>query len=632
MNFFEHQDRARRNTRVLVLAMLIAVLLLLAALNAVVLVILALVQGVVPDVNWVVSRWDVIATVTFIGAAFIGLAGLLRAESLRDGGGRVARDLGGTRVEMDTRDPARRQLVNVVEEMAIAAGIPVPEIYVLEDETGINAFAAGYGPGDAAVAVTRGTLEQLDRDELQGVIGHEFSHILNGDMRLNTRLMGMTFGIMILGMLGRGLLRGMFYTGRTRRRGVGGDARAQLAIMAMALALVIIGMLGVLAGRLVQAAVSRKREFLADATAVQLTRSTSGIAGALRKIGGLDGSALTASRSEEIGHMLFGPGRKLWSSALATHPPLRERLQAIEPHVNHPLSATTAATAGRTPGASAAAGFAAGGDSILAHAGAPDADDVDSAKKLLAGLPGLLTQAARSDSGAPLVIAASLLSSEPEVARRQHALLTRHWNNNAATACQRLAPLVREQGPAIRLPLLELCFPALRRKPPAQHATLLTLYEQLVAADGKVSVFEYTLTRLLTRLLDEADHPVGGDSRWLTHKQYQHAASILFGFVAAWGRNDPDSIRTAANTGLAHLFPHQTPSARSPSANWDVLDDALADLDRLHGSDKQRLLVALEWTIRHDEAVTPAQVELLRVICASLHIPAPPVRPDRAAQ
>ena len=630
MNFFEHQDRARRNTRVLVLAMLLAVALLLAALNAVVLAIVAIMQGVVPDRAWLGDQLDVIATVTFVGGAFIGLAGLLRAESLRGGGGRVARDLGGTLVDTGTSDPKRRQLVNVVEEMAIAAGIPVPEIYVLENEPAINAFAAGYGPGDAAVAVTRGTLEKLNREELQGVMGHEFSHILNGDMRLNTRLMGMTFGIMIIGMVGRGILRGMFYSGAgRRRRGGGGDARAQMALLAAALALIIIGTLGVIAGRLVQAAVSRKREFLADATAVQLTRSSDGIAGALRKIGGLDGSALAASRSEEVGHMLFGPGRKLWSSALATHPPLRDRLQAIEPHSNHE---PTAAGSSRNTGASpAAAGFSGGEHNAIDHAGTPDAGDLETAQNLLSGMPGLLVETARSDSGAALVIAASLISTDATAARQQHALISEHWSDETAGVCKQLAVLIRGQGPGARLPLLELAFPALRRKPLTDRDALVTLSHKLVAADGKISAFEYALTRLLEQLLNEAENPTRKQSQWLTRDNYQRAANVLFSLVAAHGQRDSISIRAAASAGLDYLFPDNTLEPQIDNSGWEQLDAALLKLDRLHGTDKRRLLLALEITIRHDEVVTLEQAELLRVICASLHVPVPPLHPGAVA-
>ena len=627
MNFFEHQDRARRNTRGLILVMLVAVALLLAALNAVVLMAVALMQGVMPDRVWLGEQLNVIATVSFLGAAFIGLAGLLRSESLRGGGGRVARDLGGTPVEMDTSDPKRRQLVNVVEEMAIAAGIPVPEIYVLENEPAINAFAAGYGPGDAAVAVTRGTLEKLNREELQGVMGHEFSHILNGDMRLNTRLMGMTFGIMVIGMIGRGLLRGMFYTGGARRRGGGGDARVQLALIATALALVVIGMLGVIAGRLIQAAVSRKREFLADATAVQLTRSSDGIAGALRKIGGLDGSTLTASRSEEIGHMLFGPGRKLWGSALATHPPLRERLRAIQPHVRHDLSSAAESATGRAGASPAAAGFSSGEQSAVEHAGAPDDGDLKAAQALLAGLPKLLVKTAHSDSGAALVIAACLLSSDSKVARRQQTLLSQYWGSEAASACEQLNRIIQRHGPAVRLPLLEMAFPVLRRKPLAERDALVVLCHQLVAADGQVSAFEYSLTRLLKQLLDEVENPARKQSGWLTRDAYQEAASVLFSVVAAHGRDNSDSIHDAAMAGLTRLFPNNTPAAQAENSGWRQFDEALGTLDRLHGSDKQRLLLALETTIRHDDVVTPAQSDLLRVICASLHVPVPPVHP-----
>ena len=212
--------------------------------------------------------------------------------------------------------------------MAIASGMPVPDIYVLEQESGINAFAAGYTPGDAAIAVTRGTLELLDREELQGVIGHEFSHILNGDMRLNIRLMGVLFGIMVLGLIGRMILRSGHHASIvSSRRGRGAPA-----VLIIGLGLAILGGIGVFVARAIKASISRQREFLADASAVQFTRQTDGLASALKKIGGYEeGSHLQAADPEEVSHMLFGTGSRL-SGMFATHPPLTERIQALDPH------------------------------------------------------------------------------------------------------------------------------------------------------------------------------------------------------------------------------------------------------------------------------------------------------------
>ena len=248
--------------------------------------------------------------------AVIGCASLFRIASLRTRGSAVAHQFGATPVPEDTTDFNLRRLRNVVEEIAIASGVPVPQIYVLDDESAINAFAAGYAPSDAAIAVTRGALTRLNRDELQGVIAHEFSHVLNGDMRLNIRLMGLLFGILVLSLIGRRILM----HGRFSR------SKDAAPVMLIAIGLVVIGYVGMFFGRLIKAGLSRQRELLADSSAVQFTRQTRGLAGALKKLAGLpEGSKLGNSDAEEVSHMLFGQGLRL-SSMMATHPPLIERI------------------------------------------------------------------------------------------------------------------------------------------------------------------------------------------------------------------------------------------------------------------------------------------------------------------
>ena len=256
MNFFDAQDRARRATRWLVVVYIICTVLIVAAVTLIAAVTLFGLgmdgRPMDPSVLGVIA---IAATLLILGSS------LYKTSVLSAGGGRVAQDMGGTLVPPDVRDPLRRRLRNVVEEMAIASGVPVPEIYVMEHERGINAFAAGYAPGDAAVAVTRGTLELLDRDELQGVIAHEFSHILNGDMRLNIRMMGVLFGIMVVGLVGRLILRsGRHSSLFSSRRGKNAGG-----ILALGLGLALLGWIGMFFARILKAAVSRRREYSADA-------------------------------------------------------------------------------------------------------------------------------------------------------------------------------------------------------------------------------------------------------------------------------------------------------------------------------------------------------------------------------
>ena len=310
MNFFDAQDRARRATRWLVIVYILATVLIVAGVTAIA-------AGAFLMVGDTPQPADpaVLASVAILAALLIIGATIFRTSQLSSGGGRVAVDMGGTLVTADVYDPLIRRLRNVVEEIAIASGVPVPEIYVLENEIGINAFAAGFTPGDAAIAITRGTLDILDRDELQGVIAHEFSHILNGDMRLNIRMMGVLFGIMVLGSIGRMMLRS------GRHTGLGSSRRNKdaAAIMAIGVGLAVLGWVGVFAARLVKAAVSRQREFLADASAVQFTRQTDGIANALKKIGGYDShSYIRSVDPEEVSHMLFAGGISRLTSMFAS--------------------------------------------------------------------------------------------------------------------------------------------------------------------------------------------------------------------------------------------------------------------------------------------------------------------------
>ncbi|MBS0571612.1 MAG: M48 family metallopeptidase, partial [Proteobacteria bacterium] len=314
MNFFAQQERARAHTQRMLVLFVLAVACIVAALDAVLyLAFGASGHGAHPGFG-AVMFWNSVLVVGIIGGC-----SMYKITALRGGGGVVARQLGATFVEADTTNFAHKRLRNVVEEIAIASGVPVPEIYVLEGETAINAFAAGYTPADAAVTVTQGCLDKLKREELQGVIAHEFSHVLNGDMRLNIRLMGVLFGILVIGIIGRKIAAN---TGRSRDSGY--------AVL-IGIAILAIGYIGVFFGRLIKAGISRQREYLADASAVQFTRQTNGICGALKKIGALPaGSKLDSGETEEVAHMLFGDGVG-YSALFATHPPLVSRIKVMEP-------------------------------------------------------------------------------------------------------------------------------------------------------------------------------------------------------------------------------------------------------------------------------------------------------------
>ena len=341
MNFFEHQEAARKKTSLLVFYFVLAVAAIVAAVYLAVLAAFLFAEkdrpgGLDVSLLWQPELFLLVAVATL---ALVGGGSVYRIAALSGGGHTVAELLDGRPIDPNTTDPDERRVLNVVEEMAIASGTPVPPVYLLEDEEGINAFAAGYTPSDAVIGVTRGCVQSLTRDELQGVIAHEFSHILNGDMRLNIRLMGVLYGILMISITGWFLFR--ITGGGSSRRDDGDKKEGNNPLPLLGLALYVIGYVGVFFARLIKAAVSRQREYLADASAVQFTRNPPGIAGALKKIGAsADGSRVRDAEAEEVSHMFFGEALGLAASNLmATHPPLADRIRRIDPSFDGDFSA-----------------------------------------------------------------------------------------------------------------------------------------------------------------------------------------------------------------------------------------------------------------------------------------------------
>ncbi len=626
MNFFEHQDRARRQSRFLVFLFGMAVVAIIIAVNAVVLASLGMSQYAEGIDFWLANAGLMFWT-TALTAATICLASAYRSVQLRAGGGEIARSLGGTLVDPSTTDPLRRRLYNVVEEMAIASGVPMPEVYVLEHEQGINAFAAGYSPADAAVAVTRGTLEHLDRDELQGVIAHEFSHVFNGDMRLNIRLIGFLFGILMISLIGRRLLLSTRYTR---------DSRNAAPLVMIGLVVVVIGYVGLFFARWIKAAVSRQREFLADASAVQFTRNPDGVAGALKKIGALHASSFMSSDAEEIGHMLFarGMGRQLF----ATHPPLEARIRAIDPHFRSEQFKTLAgqldrhaqarqAEAEQAQAASQrpALGLPLQADTLIDRIGQPGLNQVAVAAALLATMPPVLERAAHSDEWVRELLCFLLLTEDPQLRERQLLLIAQTLGNESERQVGILWQARGELEPAQRLPLLEMAFPVLRRRPQEDLVQLMALIDKLVAVDGRVDLFEYGLARLSERQIRDAMHPQQarpGGTRKLA--SLSDAVILVMNLLAQHGHPDqPDLALAACQAGLAGLI--ESPPADLPDLeDWPgQLDAAIQDLDQLLPADKHSLVAGMARCVLHDGQLAVAEIELLRIICGLIHVPLP---------
>jgi Zn-dependent protease with chaperone function len=630
MNFFDAQDKAKRATRWLIVVYVLSTALIVAGVTTVVAAVFySTEQGSMANPA-VLSTTAILATLLIVGAT------LYKTSVLSGGGGRVALDMGGTLVPTDVTDPLRRRLRNVVEEMAIASGVPVPEIYVLESESAINAFAAGFAPGDAAVAVTRGTLELLNREELQGVIAHEFSHILNGDMRLNIRMMGVLFGIMVLGMIGRMILRGSRHTGLSfgrRNKNAGG-------IMLVGLGLTILGWIGVLISRLIKAAVSRQREFLADASAVQFTRQNDGIANALKKIGGFEQhSYLQATDPEEVSHMLFAGGVASFASLLSTHPPITDRIRALDPSFQErDYPTVTSDQIGETHLHEQAAGFSAGpaefsghdsasikGD-IVESVGQPTPEHVGYAARLRRSIPEILYAAAHSPSGAYLLTLALVI--DPQYADRQLAIIEGQLGESRATLVRTYFEELQKIGASYRLPLLEIAFPELKQRPTPKLEFLLNLIRRLIEIDGHIDLREFCYYRILARHLEQAIAPAAGQKGNRVSKQAARQAAVdIIRIIADQGHDDVLEREAAFDAGIAIFGKWATIDKASVSRDQTVerLDQALDILGKINSAGRQSLIQAVTVSIAHDGKVTATEAELLRAICASLDCPLPPI-------
>ncbi|HEX7813753.1 M48 family metallopeptidase [Dyella sp.] len=630
MDFFAQQARVRASSRRMVVLFVLAVISIVVTVDLVVWVFL--VRHGMNEQGWAARRALPLTTVGML--AVIGGCALFRIASLASGGKAVAEGMGALPVPPDTADPALRQLRNVIEEVAIASGTPVPDIYVMPDEPGINAFAAGFSVSDAAVCVTGGCLDHLTRDELQGVIAHEFSHVVNGDMRLNIRLIGMLFGIMALAIIGRQLI---YFSprGGSNRRGTDGVA-------VLGLALVAVGYIGYFFGRLIQASVARSRESLADASAVQFTRQTSGIAGALKKIAALgDGSRLHAANRHEVAHMLFGDADapSFFDGLYATHPPLIKRIRALDPafregdlegiftRMQQQEDARDQELERESPVRAAERGpipFIVGA-AIPPTSGrvGPLGDDLRHAAPppIKVALPTALTTAAQQPESAMQLMLALSMAAPSALRDSQRRLAANAFGDDMVYAIDAMAGDVASLQPGQKTTLFALAFPALKRVPEGRLGTFMGTLDGLARTGGDVALDDFCFMRLLRMQLGEAmrprSAPVDGQKKLTACID---SASLVIAVLAAYGATDEAAAKRAWMLGLGDAYPGSTRVWQPLPTPWqDAFGRALDDLDGLMPPAKEIFVQALLRAIRADGTVTPAELNLLRVICAGLH-------------
>ncbi|MDL0430115.1 M48 family metallopeptidase [Marinobacter sp. TBZ242] len=650
--FFQRQASARRNTGLLVLLFLTAVALITLAVCLVGFLVTRSEYTGLSFADWLLSRHGLLTALAVV--ALIGIGSLIRWADLSGGGERVAKMVGARAIAPDTSDSDERRLRNIVEEMSIASGISVPELYVMDHETGINAFVAGYTPGEAVMVVTHGALTQLTRDELQGVVGHEFSHVLNGDMRLNVRLIAILAGILMIGQIGAFLLRISFHRTHLSARS-SRDRRGQAIFGLVGLALLVIGYVGVFFGRLIQSAVSRQREMLADASSVQFTRNPEGIAGALFKIGLKGGYLDTTSHASDMNHMCFGESTRMkFAALLASHPPIQERIETIQPGMfarlrsrlrdSEPestlrtMGAPSPAVSGTTA-REAVSGFSAGvsaatsplntqqEQTLSSSVGTVNRRSEDYAVNLLNRLPSTFRNLLYTRAGAIQLCYALLVYQLPEQIQQERLSLLTGQSPFAPNhdLLEKLVPALAALGNAVRFPALELAMPALRKLDPEERRLLTGNTEILIRADNRLSLFELAMHTFLRRHLAEDSARVVP----VRHRSYRPVVKelqVLFSLMARAGADDVAASRALFNEAIAGFTTGPTKPELLETVSIKSLRKALIELNSLSPLLKPGILDACGHCVLADGQIRTTEYELIRLVADQLDCPMPPLQ------
>lgn len=622
MNFFRHQEEARRNTGRLILLFSLAVIAVILTVNLLFIAGIGFtlgahrISGIYDAEHW--------AVVSFTTLAVILISSFFRQLSLSKGSD-VANSLGATLLDPGSRDPDERRLLNIVEEMAIASGMPVPDVYVMED-SGINAFAAGYQPSDAVVGITRGAISALTRDQLQGVIAHEFSHIFNGDMRMNMRLTGIIYGIVFIGEIGRMIVRGSHNRGYTTRRT---DPRAAI----FGFALMAIGYGGEFFGRMIKSAVSRQREFLADASAVQFTRNPDGISGALKVIGYGAGSRVGSPSALEVSHFFFGPVMRFRRTMFATHPPLDERIQKIQPgwdgHYLKPRMQHIELRDFTYNDSDAISGFSGSHDQTPANVDntkAPAESGYATVPYESRGEEFLRSELAiiNAMSAEALVFALLMSGSSEETAREQQNMIQQKHGSATFREALRYLNEVRRTDKEVRLELVERAMPALRRMSLKQYRTMNQTLVGMIQLDNRIDLFEWCLYRLILQYLGRhfGTLPAFRQKRKSAHALADDIAAVI-AYVAHAGTKDYQSAVLAFEAGISseQLLMRDCNPEHAPHKSLKPLNKALSALIASAPEVRERVMRAISVCVHHDGKITMEERDMIRTLAAILETP-----------
>jgi len=637
LNFFEAQDRARRNTGWLILLFILAVAGLVVLTNLLLLVILTYTK----TNQFIFSletlqdyySWREMIAVS-IGVCLLVFCGsLYKTLSLSGGGAAVAEMLGGRLVPRATTDLQQTQLLNVVEEMAIAAGMPIPKVYLLDDQS-INAFAAGQSPANAVIGITRGAITRLSRDEVQGIIAHEFSHIANGDMRLNIRLTGLLHGILLIGMIGFFVLRSLTFGRRSRSsKGAGGIA----AIFALGLGLMAIGYAGSFFGQWIKSGVSRQREYLADSSAVQFTRNNEGIAGALKKIGGAGnvGSIIESPSAPQFSHAFFANGMSSFSQALfATHPPLEKRIRELDPRwdgkflhssVSETLPPETEAPSPDISKMAVTAAILSSAEQAISQVGTLNEVNIAYVHQLIIALPAVLREASQDPFSARAMIYAVLIDLQKDKSAAA-AVVAQNTDSVMQGLSEKYLSALENLEDKFRFPLLELSINALKELSPNQFIQFKLAVHEIIISDKTVNLNEWILQRFLLQQLDQY-------FGFLKPPKARHASlnavkgevESILSLIAYVEHRDDDEASTAFQSGARETGIDRLAMLPRKNFRLESLNQSLDRLMQLKPLVKPRLLKACVAIILQDGKTTTRGIELVRTISSCLDCPMPPI-------
>lgn len=653
VDFFDRQEEARRTTRRL-LSLFIVVYFFLAI--GTYFSLLAFIDffgffvGFDPEYLFTpllteglrVGLHGDVLIMSLIGTAgFIAAGSLLKKSRMGKDGATIAESLGGVEVSALSEDPVLRRYVNVVEEMSLASGVPVPRTFVLPRQPGINGFAAGFTINDAAIAVTSGTLKYLNREELQALVAHEFSHILNGDMRLNMRLMGQLHGVMSIYLLGRAIVHQAFESltdsnnyGRVEFSDMGRGNPAALFLLAPGVVLMILGSGGLIGSRIIKAGIARQREFLADASAIQFTRNPGALGSALKKIGGSQyGSAIRGSHAEEVSHMCFGEAASSW----LTHPPLEDRISAVDPTFNpdegyflldakgeyQDLEIDRELVVDRpTRPADLTA------DEVVDQIGMISPEYLAYCSLLLEKIPDELMEARGDLAGAVAMTFLLLLSGDKDHKKAQVERLQKKASPSVAAEARKLWPVLRGLDQDLRLPLFDLLFPTLRKMTAEQYGAFRSLADELITLDGEVSFQEFVLERLVLHRLDVtlSDEQESGAQLNSFSGVSRDLENLLSAVAYAGGGEESDVERAflAGKRALPSVIREKIHFREFSKWTYEHLGRSLDRLASSSPAIKRAVIESCAHTVLADQKVTIEERELLRIVCDLLDAPLPP--------